>query len=86
MRIEDVKDLKPIVEETVKTLYGENTQNVKIREADQYPIFGPLEWWKVEAEFEDDKFKYLIEMKIQMEDGKVTKHEEKERMPKVGSE
>lgn len=85
MTIEDVKDLRPIVEETVKTLYGENTQNIKIRKADQYPIFGALEWWKVEAEFEDDKFKYLVEVKIQMEDGKVTRHEEKERMLKSGN-
>lgn len=83
MEIKDVTELKPIAEKTMKALYGEGIRNMRIRRAEQYPIFGSKEWWYSEVEFEDDEFKYLIRMHIQMADGKVTETKEEQKISKT---
>ena len=44
--VRDATQLKPIVERTVKALYGQAMQNIKILKADRFPLFKePKEGW-----------------------------------------
>lgn len=69
----------------MKILYGEGIRNIRIRRAEQYPILGSKQWWSSEVEFEDDEFKYLIRMNVQMADGRVTETKEEQRISKTTS-
>ena len=82
--INDVTELKPIVEKAVKALYGEPMQNIKILKADRFPLFRePKEGWLVHAEFNNDKYEYAIQMDIQIADGRITRAVELHRDPKM---
>ncbi len=78
--IKNATELKPIVEKAVKSLYGKPMENIKIRKADQFPLFRqPKEGWLVNAEFNDDKYEYAIQMDVQMADGRITRSVEMHR-------
>ena len=80
--INNATELMPIVEKTVKALYGQAMQNIKILKADRFPLFKePKQGWLVHAEFNDDRYEYSIQMDIQMADGRVTRAIELHRVP-----
>lgn len=80
--IEDATELKPRIEKTIKALYGQAMQNIKILRADQFPLFKePKQGWLVHAEFNDDRYEYSIQMDIQLSDGRVTRSVELHRVP-----
>jgi hypothetical protein len=81
--INDVVDLRPVVEKAIKALYGENAENVRIRYADTYPIFGEKTFWLVKLDFNDKNFRYDVEMHVSIEDGKIIKIEEKQRSSSI---
>ena len=80
--IKDVKDLKSIVEKTIKALYGEEVTDLKISGATQFPIYGAKTFWAVTVEFQDDKYVYGVELSVQMNDGTVTRTSERWRQEK----
>ena len=74
--------LKPLVEKTVKVLYGGAMQNIKILKAERFPLFRePKQGWLVHAEFNDDEYEYSIQMDVQMADGRITRTVELHRVP-----
>ena len=80
--VNNVTDLKPIVEKAVKALYGEAMQNIKILKAEQFPLFRePKQGWLVHTEFNDDKYEYSVQMDVQMADGRITRAIELHRAP-----
>ena len=80
--VSNATELKPVVEKAVKALYGKAMENVKILKADQFPLFKePKQGWLVDAEFNDDKYEYSIQMDIQMADGRITRSIERHRSP-----
>ena len=80
--VNDATKLKPLVEKAVKILYGQAMQNIKILKADQSPLFKePKQSWLVHAEFNDDEYRYAIQMDVQMADGRITRSVELHRTP-----
>ena len=80
--VNNVTQLKPIVEKAVKALYGQTMQNAKILKAERFPLFKePKQGWLVHAEFNDDKYEYSVQMDIQMADGRITRAIELHRAP-----
>jgi hypothetical protein len=78
--VKNATELKPIVEQAVKALYGHAIQNTKILKADRFPLFKePKEGWLVHAEFNDDKYEYAVQMDVQMTDGRITRSVELHR-------
>ena len=78
--IKNATQLMPIVEKSVKALYGQAMQNVKILKTDRFPLFKePKEGWMVHAEFNDDKYEYSVQMDVQMADGRITRSVELHR-------
>ena len=78
--VKDATELMPIVERAVKALYGQAIQNIKILKADRFPLFKePKQSWMVQAEFNDDKYEYAVQMDIQMTDGRITRSVELHR-------
>ena len=71
--IRDVKDLKPIIDETIKTLYGEEATNIRIRSASQLPAHSPeKELWYVSVDFEDAEKEYIVALNVKLSYGQVT--------------
>ena len=81
--VNNVTELKPIVEKAVKALYGEAMQNIKILKAERFPLFKePKQGWLVHAEFSNDKYEYSIQMDVQIADGRITRAVELHRAPR----
>lgn len=81
--VNNATELRPIVENAVKALYGEAAQNIKILKADRVPLFKePKEGWLVHAEFSNDKYEYHVQMDVQIADGRITRSVELHRAPK----
>ena len=77
MAIEDAKGLKPIIENAIKSSYGETTQNIVILRANQIPILDQVkESWRTTVEFDDNKTKYEVSVDIRVSDGSVKRIEE----------
>ena len=75
--VKDVRDLKPIVEKTIKTLYGEGVKDIKMREASQYPILAEKKtFWKVVVDFVDEEYERTVELNVNISDGTVTETRE----------
>ena len=80
--VKNAIELKPVVEKAVKGLYGQFMQNIKILKAEQVPLFRePKEGWLVHAEFNDDAYRYSVQMDIQMADSRITRAVELHREP-----
>jgi hypothetical protein len=80
--VSNATELKPIVEEAVKALYGEAMKNIKILKADRFPLFKePKQGWLIHTEFNDDKYEYSVHLDVQMADGRVTRVLELHRAP-----
>jgi len=80
--VNNVTQLKPIVEKAVRALYGQTMQNTKILKAERFPLFKePKQGWLVHAEFNDDKYEYSVQMDVQMADGRITRAIELHRAP-----
>ena len=80
--VKNAIELKPVVEKAVKGLYGQFMQNIKILKAEQVPLFRePKEGWLVHAEFNDDAYRYAVQMDIQMADSRITRAVELHREP-----
>ena len=80
--IKTATELKPVVEQAVKALYGHVMQNTKILKADRFPLFKePKEGWLVHAEFNDEKYEYAVQLDIQIADGRITRSVELHRTP-----
>ena len=80
--VKNAIELKPVVEKAVKGLYGQFMQNIKILKAEQVPLFRePKEGWLVHAEFNDDAYRYAVQMDIQMVDSRITRAVELHREP-----
>jgi len=80
--VNDVTELKPIVDKAIKALYGEAMQNIKLLKAERFPLFKePKQSWLVHVEFNDDKYEYSVQMDVQMADGRVTRAVELHREP-----
>ena len=78
--LKDATELKPLVEKAVKALYGQPMESIKILKADQFPLFRePKQGWLVQAEFNDDKYEYAVQMDVQMADGRITRSVELHR-------
>ncbi len=78
--VKSATELKPIVENAVKVLYGEGMKNIKILKADQVPLFKePKQSWLVHTEFNDDKYEYAVQMDVQMADGRISRSVELHR-------
>ena len=78
--VKDATELKPIVEKAIKALYGQPMESIKILKADQFPLFRePKLGWLVQAEFNDDKYEYAVQMDVQMADGRITRSVELHR-------
>ena len=78
--VKNATELKPIVETSVKALYGQPMKNIKILKADQFPLFKePKQSWLVHAEFNDDECEYAVQMDVQMADGRITRSVELHR-------
>ena len=71
--VKDVKDLKPIVDKTIKTLYGEDVEDLKIRSATQCPLlWDEKTFWSVTADFLRRNYEYTVDLYVQISDGTVT--------------
>ncbi|MFC2008208.1 hypothetical protein ACFLT0_00750 [Chloroflexota bacterium] len=80
--VNNATELKPIVEMSVKALYGQPMKNIKILKADQFPLFKePKQSWLVHTEFNDDEYEYAVQMDVQMADGRITRSVELHRTP-----
>ena len=80
--VKNATELKPVVERAVKALFGQAMQNIKVLKAEQVPLFRePKEGWLVHAEFNDDAYRYSIQMDVQMADGRITRAVELHREP-----
>ena len=80
--IKNETDLRPIVNEAVKALYGQEMQNVKILKANRLPLFKePKQSWLVDIEFNDDRYEYTIQIDVHVADGRLTRSIEMYRSP-----
>ena len=77
MAVEDIEELKPIVEVTLKSTYGRTVQNIEILRANQIPILDQQkESWRATVEFDDSKTKYEVSIDIRISDGSVKRTDE----------
>jgi hypothetical protein len=77
MAVEDVEELEPIIEDALKSTYGETAQNIEILRANQIPILDQKkESWRATVEFDDSKIKYQVSIDIRISDGSVKRTEE----------
>jgi len=75
-------ELKPVVEKAIKSLYGEAMQNINILKADQIPLFRqPKRAWLVNIGFNDDKYKYSVQLDVQISNGRIIREVELHRIP-----
>lgn len=74
--IRDVTDLKPIVEKVIKTLYGENVEDITIKYTKPYPSEAQIESWYLHVEFRKPEYSCSISLNIQASDGRVTQTNE----------
>ena len=80
--VEDVEKLGPIIENALKSTYGETVQNIEILRANQIPILDQKkESWRATVEFDDSKIKYQVSIDIRISDGSVKRTEEIVRQP-----
>ena len=73
-KIKDAKDLQPIVEAKIKTMYGKEIENVKIKDVRQID-----QLWVVRADCNDIKRKYTVRLDITL-DGTVKEATETGRL------
>jgi hypothetical protein len=78
MPVADISELRPIVEKYVKEMYGGKLEDLHISSAKRVDI---AKEWRVEVEAEDEDNKFLFEVKIDEETGKVKTFEKRSEKP-----
>jgi hypothetical protein len=78
MPVNDILELRPVVEKYVREMYGGKLSELRISDAKKLD-FAAL--WYVEVEAEDAAKSYLFEVKIDDNTGKVTSFEKRWEKP-----
>ena len=82
MEVTEVEQLKPIIERSIKSIYGESIQNIELLRATQIPILDEeKELWRTAVEFNNGKTKYEVSIDIRIADGTVKRTEEIVKQP-----
>jgi hypothetical protein len=80
--VQDITQLKPIVEKGARLLYGNVVRNIKMIKAEKFPLFRtPKQGWLADVKFNDDVYEYHVQMEVQMADGRITRTHELYREP-----
>ena len=84
MAVEDVEELRPIIEYASKSTYGGTVQNIEILRAHQVPLLDEKkEYWRATVGFDDGKTKYKVMIDVRISDGSIKRTEEMVREPVV---
>jgi len=87
MVVNDVKELIPIIENSLKSTYGEGIQNIKLLRANQIPIIDDKkESWRAIVKFDNGKTRHEVSIDVRISDGSVKRTEKIVRQPMVESE
>jgi hypothetical protein len=68
--LSDPKQLTPVVQKVITTLYGDKVKDLTIRIAERFTMKPDL--WDVAVDFKDDRNQYTVDLEINAHDGKVT--------------
>lgn len=67
--LNDPKQLTPIVQKVVTSLYGDKVKDITIRIVERFTM--KPDFWDVAVDFKDDKNQYTVDLEINANDGKV---------------
>jgi hypothetical protein len=67
--LSDPKQLTPIVNKVIRTLYGTKVRNLTIRIAERFTM--KPDFWDVAVDFKDSTNQYTVDLEINANDGKV---------------
>lgn len=67
--LSEPKQLTPIVNKVIRTLYGSKVRNLTIRIAERFTM--KPDFWDVAVDFKDSKNQYTVDLEINANDGKV---------------
>jgi len=67
--LNDPKQLTPIVQKVITTLYGDKVKDTTIRIVERFTM--KPDFWDVAVDFKDDKKQYTVDLEINANDGKV---------------
>jgi len=67
--LNDPKQLTPIVQKVITTLYGDKVKDITIRIVERFTM--KPDFWDVAVDFKDDKNQYTLDLEINANDGKV---------------
>ena len=82
MEVKEVEQLKPIIELSLKSTYGESIKNIELLRATQIPILDEeKELWRTAVEFDNGTTKYEVSIDIRISDGTVKRTEEIVKQP-----
>jgi hypothetical protein len=73
----EFEELRPVIEDALKSTYGGTIRNIEILRANQIPILDQVkESWRATVEFDDSKTKYKVSIDIRISDGSVKRTDE----------
>ena len=67
--LNDPKQLTPIVQKVITTLYGDKVKDITIRIVERFTM--KPDFWDVAVDFKDDKNQYTVDLEINANDGKI---------------
>ena len=80
--LNNASQLQSIVKRAIVSLYGKTAKNITIHEAERIPLFKkPKQYWQVDVLFNNDEYKYNVQIEIKITDGLVTRVHEMHREP-----
>ena len=80
--VNNASQLQPIVRRAIVSLYGKTAKNITIHEVEKIPLFKkPKQYWQVDVLFNNDEYKYNVQLEINITDGLVTRAHEMHREP-----
>lgn len=68
--LNDPKQLNPIVQKAITTMYGDKVKELTIRIAEKFTMKPNV--WDVAVDFKDDRNQYTVDLEINANDGKIT--------------
>ncbi len=68
--LNDVKQLTPVVQKVITTMYGNKVKDITIRIAEKFTMKPDM--WDVAVDFKDDKNQYTVDLEVNANDGRVT--------------
>jgi len=82
MEVKEIEQLKPIIELSLKSTYGEPIQDIELLRATQIPILDEeKELWRTTVGFNNGTTKYEVSIDIRIADGTVIRTEEIVKQP-----